>query len=78
MIYFLIKLCLIMVIECLRPVPTGLISRRPTAIVGQRESADSGGFKILNNLIGTVGLLLQNRWYSRPILRYSRPVGMGL
>ena len=32
----------------LRPVPTGPISRRPTAIVGRLLSADSRGFKILN------------------------------
>ena len=33
---------------CLRAVPTGLISRRPTPIVGRFPSADSRGFKILN------------------------------
>ena len=32
----------------LSPVPTGPISRRPTAIVGRLLSADSRGFKILN------------------------------
>ena len=32
----------------LRAVPTGLISRRPTLIVGRLQSADSSGFKILN------------------------------
>ena len=32
----------------LRPVPTGPICRRPTAIIGRLLSADSRGFKILN------------------------------
>ena len=34
--------------QILRAVPTGLISRRPTPIVGRFPSADSRGFKILN------------------------------
>ena len=35
-------------VRALRAVPTGLISRRLTPIVGRFPSADSRGFKILN------------------------------
>ena len=38
----------IYIFTVLRPVPTGPITRRPTAIVGRLPSAYSRGFKILN------------------------------